>query len=84
MGQYDNDAAGIYLVEVAKDVATLQLKNPNECYYVTQATLSVDDTSEIIAALRVRFPAIKETKKRRYLLRNNEPTRCCKIAGTTV
>jgi len=63
MGQYDNLDAGIYLVEVVEDVAKLNLKNPDQCYYVTQTTLSVDDTSKIIDALRVRFPSIQSPKK---------------------
>ncbi len=63
MGQYHNDEAGVYLVETVKDVQTLQLKNPNEAAYVTQTTLSVDDTIEIIAALKQQFPNIQGPKK---------------------
>jgi 4-hydroxy-3-methylbut-2-en-1-yl diphosphate reductase len=63
MGQYDNDAAGIYLVEVVADVETLTLKNPDRCCYVTQTTLSVDDTAGVIAALKNRFPKILGPKK---------------------
>jgi len=63
MGQYDNPDAGIYLIEVVEDVATLNLKNPDQCYYVTQTTLSVDDTKRIIAALCERFPNIQSPKK---------------------
>ena len=63
MGQYDNPKAGIYLVENTNDVAKLQLKDPHNCRFVTQTTLSVDDTVKIIAALRNRFPDIKSPKK---------------------
>lgn len=63
MGQYDNPDAGIYLVEKLADVAKLTLKNPDNCMYVTQTTLSVDDTIEIIAALRKRYPSIRSPKK---------------------
>lgn len=63
MGQYDNEEAGIYLVEVVDDVETLPLKNPDNCCYVTQTTLSVDDTEKVIEALKRRFPNIKGPKK---------------------
>lgn len=62
MGQYHNPAAGIYLVENEKDVAALQIKNPAHLAYVTQTTLSVDDTLRIISAIRARFPAIQEPR----------------------
>ena len=55
MGQYDNPAAGIYLVEDIADVASLRVKDPSQLSYVTQTTLSVDDTQAIIAALMVRW-----------------------------
>lgn len=63
MGQYDNDDAGIYLVEVEEDVEKLTLKNPELCCYVTQTTLSVDDAAKVIAALKKRFPKIQGPKK---------------------
>lgn len=63
MGQYNNPLGGIYLIETLKDVVTLNLKNPNNSVYVTQTTLSVDDTIEIIAALKKRYPAIQGPKK---------------------
>ncbi len=60
MGQYDPQEAGgaIYLVETIEDVATLSLLNPQQVSYATQTTLSMDDASAIIKALRERFPAI--------------------------
>lgn len=63
MGQYDNPAGGIYLVESANDVATLVVKDPKNLYYCSQTTLSVDDTSEVIDALRKKFPAIEGPRK---------------------
>ncbi len=63
MGQYDNDDAGIYLVENVEDVATLAVKNPEQLAYVTQTTLSMDDTSKVIDALRQKFPKIQGPKK---------------------
>ncbi len=49
---------GVLLVQSADDVQTLSVKNPDRLAYVTQTTLSVDDTKEIIAALKSRFPTI--------------------------
>ncbi len=64
MGQYDRSAGGdIYLVEDVGQVATLQVHNPEKLAYVTQTTLSMDDTGQIIEALRVRFPAIQGPRK---------------------
>ncbi|HIM69368.1 MAG TPA: 4-hydroxy-3-methylbut-2-enyl diphosphate reductase [Gammaproteobacteria bacterium] len=55
LGQCDS---GIYLVEDLNGVNELQVKNPASLAYVTQTTLSVDDTTRIVTALRMRFPAI--------------------------
>lgn len=64
MGQYDGSFGGdIYLVETVDDVAKLKVNNPNMLAYVTQTTLSVDDTSAIIDALRQHFPAIEGPRK---------------------
>ncbi|MCX7125107.1 MAG: 4-hydroxy-3-methylbut-2-enyl diphosphate reductase [Gammaproteobacteria bacterium] len=63
MGQYQNSAAGIYLVETVADVETLSLKNANQAAYVTQTTLSVSDAQDIIDALKIKFPAISGPKK---------------------
>ncbi|WP_170775311.1 4-hydroxy-3-methylbut-2-enyl diphosphate reductase [Ruegeria lacuscaerulensis] len=48
----------VLLVETVEDVATVQVRNPEKLAFVTQTTLSVDDTKDIIAALEARFPAI--------------------------
>lgn len=64
MGQYDHAFGGeIYLVERAEDVASLVVKNPERLAYVTQTTLSVDDTSNIIDRLREAFPKIQGPRK---------------------
>lgn len=60
MGQVDG---GMYLVETIADVSRIQVSDVNKLAYVTQTTLSVDDTTDIIAALKQRFPAIIEPKK---------------------
>jgi 4-hydroxy-3-methylbut-2-enyl diphosphate reductase len=60
MGQAEE---GMHLVETVDDVAKLQVANPELLAYVSQTTLSVDDTAEIIAALKARFPNIIEPKK---------------------
>ena len=60
LGQCDN---GMYLVEDLKGVNELQVKNPASLAYVTQTTLSVDDTTRIVTALRTRFPAIDGPRK---------------------
>jgi 4-hydroxy-3-methylbut-2-enyl diphosphate reductase len=62
MGQAD-EGEGMHLVETVEDVATLQVGNPDAVAYVSQTTLSVDDTADIIAALKERFPNIIEPKK---------------------
>ncbi|HTF84125.1 MAG TPA: 4-hydroxy-3-methylbut-2-enyl diphosphate reductase, partial [Cellvibrio sp.] len=64
MGQYDNRNGGeIYLVEDEEDVAQLQVKNPEALAYVTQTTLSMDDTAKVIDALREKFPSIQGPRK---------------------
>jgi 4-hydroxy-3-methylbut-2-enyl diphosphate reductase len=60
LGQVDG---GVYLVETEADVATLALGNPGQLAYVTQTTLSVDDTRRVVEALRNRFPDIADPKK---------------------
>ena len=65
LGQYmcDDTGGGIYLVETAADVWDLQVKDSHNLAFVTQTTLSVDDTREIIAALNERFPDIVGPRK---------------------
>ncbi|MYM24066.1 4-hydroxy-3-methylbut-2-enyl diphosphate reductase [Duganella sp. FT135W] len=60
MGQTDE---GMYLVETVADVEKLEVTKPGQLAYVSQTTLSVDDTADIIDALKRKFPAIIEPKK---------------------
>ena len=60
MGQADD---GIYLVETEQDALTVAVNTPEHLAYVTQTTLSIDDTQQIISALKHRFPSIQEPKK---------------------
>lgn len=63
MGQYDHSHGGeIYLVEDEKDVLALEPVNPNALSYVSQTTLSMDDTAKVIKALREKFPSIHGPK----------------------
>ncbi|AKZ66087.1 4-hydroxy-3-methylbut-2-enyl diphosphate reductase [Candidatus Palibaumannia cicadellinicola] len=63
MGQYSNLFGGIYLVESKEDVWQLKVKNVDKLFFVTQTTLSIDDTSTIIDTLRQRFPNIRGPRK---------------------
>ena len=61
MGQLP--AGDVLLVETPEDVATLDVRDPAQLAFVTQTTLSVDDTADVVAALQARFPAIKGPHK---------------------
>ena len=64
MGQYDRAAGGeIYLIESVEDVSRLEVRNPRELRFVTQTTLSKDDTARVIDALYRAFPDIQGPKK---------------------
>jgi len=63
MGQYTSEQGGMYLVETPEDVLNLHVKNPDDLAFVTQTTLSVDDASIVIDALRQRFPNIDGPRK---------------------
>ncbi len=63
MGQYSNLQGGIYLVESLEDVWQLQVKDKNNLCFMTQTTLSVSDTLDMIDALRQRFPSIIGSRK---------------------
>jgi 4-hydroxy-3-methylbut-2-en-1-yl diphosphate reductase len=64
LGQYDRMQGGdMYLVENVADVAALNVRDPEHLAYVTQTTLSVDDTTRVVDALRARFPAIQGPRK---------------------
>ncbi|ATZ72519.1 4-hydroxy-3-methylbut-2-enyl diphosphate reductase [Idiomarina sp. X4] len=63
MGQYKNENGGIYLVESPEDVEKLEVKDPKNLHYMSQTTLSVDDTADVIEALRQKFPDINGPRK---------------------
>src|SRR6202789_3441000 len=64
IGQFDATLGGsIYLVQTVEDVAALKVRDPKHVAFVTQTTLSVDDTASIVAALRARFPDLKAPVK---------------------
>jgi 4-hydroxy-3-methylbut-2-enyl diphosphate reductase len=64
MGQFSRRSGGrMHLVETPEDVAKLDIQNPQHMAYVTQTTLSVDDTTAIISALKQHYPAIEGPKK---------------------
>ena len=65
MGKYDKSAGSqIYLVESVEEAKKLEVNNSDNLSYVTQTTLSMDDTSKVIDALRERFPSIKGPRKK--------------------
>ena len=64
MGQYNSANGGkMYLVEDEEQASNLVVRDPDNLSYVTQTTLSVDDTAKVIEALRVRFPNIQGPRK---------------------
>ncbi len=64
MGQYDDAMGGhVYLVENEEQAGALEVSSPDKLSYVTQTTLSMDDTARVIAALRERFPNIQGPRK---------------------
>jgi 4-hydroxy-3-methylbut-2-enyl diphosphate reductase len=64
MGRYDTSAGGrILLIETAEDVDTVDVQDPTRLAFVSQTTLSVDDTREIITGLQKRFPHISAPRK---------------------
>lgn len=63
MGQYNNDEGGIYLIESVEDIARLPVQENDELTFMTQTTLSLDDTAETITALKEKYPAIQGPHK---------------------
>ncbi|MCL1138929.1 4-hydroxy-3-methylbut-2-enyl diphosphate reductase [Shewanella pneumatophori] len=63
MGQYDNPEGGVHLVESPEDVAKLVVKDPDNLCFVTQTTLSMDDTADVIASLQKKYPSIEGPRK---------------------
>jgi 4-hydroxy-3-methylbut-2-enyl diphosphate reductase len=64
MGRFDTSAGGhIHLVQSLADVAALEVRDPRQLAFVTQTTLSMDDTAEIVAALRARYPQLATPRR---------------------
>lgn len=64
MGQFDTSQGGrILLVETPEDVAKVEVRDPEQLAFVTQTTLSVDDTRRVVEALRERFPSLASPRK---------------------
>ncbi|THA10758.1 4-hydroxy-3-methylbut-2-enyl diphosphate reductase [Rodentibacter pneumotropicus] len=63
MGQYSNDEGGIYLVESVEDIARLPVQESDELTFMTQTTLSLDDTAETISVLKEKYPSIQGPHK---------------------
>ena len=63
MGQYGNQEGGIYLIESIEDIANLPVSHNDDLTFITQTTLSLDDTAETISALKEKYPAIQGPHK---------------------
>ena len=63
MGQYGNQEGGIYLIESIEDIANLPVAQNDDLTFMTQTTLSLDDTAETISALKEKYPAIQGPHK---------------------
>lgn len=63
LGQYDDAGVGMYLIEDATQVHLLPIRKPENVSFVTQTTLSVDETRDVIDALRENYPAIQGPRK---------------------
>ena len=71
----------IVLVETEEDVDALEVADPERIAYISQTTLSVDETSSIIVRLREKFPDIDRAADRRHLLRDHQPPGRGQAAG---
>ena len=63
MGQYNNAEGGIFLIESVEDIARLPVQESDDLTFMTQTTLSLDDTAETISALKDKYPAIQGPHK---------------------
>ena len=63
MGQYNNAEGGIFLIESVEDIARLPVQENDDLTFMTQTTLSLDDTAETISALKDKYPAIQGPHK---------------------
>ena len=69
MGQYTSTQGGIYLVESEGDIENLNVKDPSRFHYMTQTTLSIDDTKRLIDSLRKNFQKLKALEKMTFATR---------------
>ena len=77
MGRFNRRHGGqIHLVENESDVEALNVQNAEHLAFVTQTTLSMDDTARVIDALREKFPSIQGPRKDDILLCHPKPPRC--------
>ncbi len=81
MGQLSD---GIYLVEDVADVATVQVGQTDKLAVVTQTTLSVDDAAEILAAVKLRFPNVREPKQQDICYATQNRQDAVKLLAPTV
>lgn len=63
MGQYSNPEGGIFLIEDVADIVRLGIQQEDELTFMTQTTLSIDDTADVIVALKEKYPAIQGPRK---------------------
>lgn len=63
MGQYANNDGGMYLIEDSEDIKALEVKDTSKLFFVSQTTLSVDETKDLIVELKDKFPSIQGPKK---------------------
>ena len=75
---------GIYLVEDVADVATVQVRQADKLAVVTQTTLSVDDAAEILAAVKRRFPSVREPKQQDICYATQNRQDAVKVLAPTV
>lgn len=69
MGQYSNEDGGIFLIEKVEDIARLPMQENDNLTFMTQTTLSLDDTAETIAALKKNIPLFKGHIKTIFVMR---------------
>ena len=81
IGPWASSGRSVRLVETARRRETFEPHDPGNLAYVTQTTLSIDDTAEIVAALKRRFPEIVGPHKERHLLRHHQPSGCGQARG---
>ncbi len=63
LGQYESEYAKIYLVESIYDIENLKVNSPENLFFTTQTTLSVDETKDIVDALKKKYPSVSSPKK---------------------